>query len=682
VTGGTLYIGQGKWRCSGTVTIDRSIAIVGSLGTAPYNASTALFDTAGTWVISSSTTDTLFNITAPGVSISNLTIANKTSTTATSSIGIVLSNAGFFRFQNSTTIGFYDLAIIDKGGLWTMEGVNFINYLHYGIKVSNSACGDCGDWSILGCSFSTKTAGTTHIRYESSGGGKIIGNKFNWFGASAVRADVCIDVAINLLTSDLIISGNSFENYLLYGIKISPTAGFGNINITGNQFAAYAGVTYGSDIYVNNTNSVNITGNIFTEIVSTTSPAISINSVSNYTVGQNTFASRPVKVAVTSSTVGTIQRQMDQNIITDGTSVLYNVDKSNNQLVTIGGNRAISFSGGVPGDRFVMTIIQDGTGGWVPTFAGLTLTGANVFNTAPSATTQLIGTFTGPTSVTASFFSSSISMTTTQLTALGTVPTGTIAYNSTLSVMQYYTGSAWAAIGSKVFGNSASSTGNTMLIGDNIAPATAASRTKVVQGNTSGNSEYAMGQDATHSMFFYWNYNATAASAYGAVETYANNNPLLLQTGAGKVGIGMTSAPTARFHLPAGTATANTAPLKLTSGTSLTTPEAGAVEFDGTNYFATSSTTRYTLAKTLTNTATLDFSSTAAQTSSTLTITVTGAVDGDVVYVGVPNAAQNANSDYSAYVSATNTVTVRFSNYSSSSIDPASASFRVSVIKY
>jgi VCBS repeat-containing protein len=134
--------------------------------------------------------------------------------------------------------------------------------------------------------------------------------------------------------------------------------------------------------------------------------------------------------------------------------------------------------------------------------------------------------------------------------------------------------------------------------------------------------------------------------------------------------------------LDAGTATAATAPLKFTSGTNLTTPEAGAVEFDGTNYFATSSTTRYTLAKTLTNTATLDFTSTSAGTSNDLTITVTGASDGDVVYVGAPNASVNANTSFSAWVSTSNTVTVRFNNYSSGAVDPASGTFRVSVIKY
>ncbi len=54
------------------------------------------------------------------------------------------------------------------------------------------------------------------------------------------------------------------------------------------------------------------------------------------------------------------------------------------------------------------------------------------------------------------------------------------------------------------------------------------------------------------------------------------------------VGIG-TTIPTAVLNIKAGTATANTAPLKFTSGVNLTTPEAGAVEYDGTNLFFTDS---------------------------------------------------------------------------------------------
>lgn len=55
----------------------------------------------------------------------------------------------------------------------------------------------------------------------------------------------------------------------------------------------------------------------------------------------------------------------------------------------------------------------------------------------------------------------------------------------------------------------------------------------------------------------------------------------------GYVAIGTNSTPTARLHLPAGTAAASTAPLKLTAGTNLTTPENGAFEFDGTNLYFT-----------------------------------------------------------------------------------------------
>lgn len=53
-----------------------------------------------------------------------------------------------------------------------------------------------------------------------------------------------------------------------------------------------------------------------------------------------------------------------------------------------------------------------------------------------------------------------------------------------------------------------------------------------------------------------------------------------------RVGVGVT-APLAALHLKAGTASANTSPLKLTSGINLTTAEAGAMEYNGTNLFFT-----------------------------------------------------------------------------------------------
>lgn len=56
------------------------------------------------------------------------------------------------------------------------------------------------------------------------------------------------------------------------------------------------------------------------------------------------------------------------------------------------------------------------------------------------------------------------------------------------------------------------------------------------------------------------------------------------------------SAPTARIHLPAGTAAASTAPLKLTTGTLLGVAETGAAEFDGSDFYLTPDATRYGVA--------------------------------------------------------------------------------------
>lgn len=87
--------------------------------------------------------------------------------------------------------------------------------------------------------------------------------------------------------------------------------------------------------------------------------------------------------------------------------------------------------------------------------------------------------------------------------------------------------------------------------------------------------------------------------------------------------------------------------------------------------------------KVLTNTATLDFGSTAPGAVTDLTITVTGAALGDVVILGVPNGSTVAAGDFTAWVSATNTVTVRFANNQLvGSLDPASGTFRATVLQH
>lgn len=80
-------------------------------------------------------------------------------------------------------------------------------------------------------------------------------------------------------------------------------------------------------------------------------------------------------------------------------------------------------------------------------------------------------------------------------------------------------------------------------------------------------------------------------------------------------------------------------------------------------------------------TATLNFPVTATRTSSDITFTVTGATTGDAVSLGVPNAAVLINTCFTAWISAENTVTVRFNNYDNADKDPASGVFKVMIIK-
>ncbi len=81
-------------------------------------------------------------------------------------------------------------------------------------------------------------------------------------------------------------------------------------------------------------------------------------------------------------------------------------------------------------------------------------------------------------------------------------------------------------------------------------------------------------------------------------------------------------------------------------------------------------------------TSTLDFANTAAGSATDLTVTVTGAVDGDPVMVGIPNGATVGNGHFVGWVSSANTVTVRFLNNNLlAALNPASADFKILVMK-
>jgi hypothetical protein len=106
----------------------------------------------------------------------------------------------------------------------------------------------------------------------------------------------------------------------------------------------------------------------------------------------------------------------------------------------------------------------------------------------------------------------------------------------------------------------------------------------VLYATLAGSAKGLIGQDG--GSFYFSSYNPNALAFYtnggGKLAMWITQN-------SSNVGFGHAS-PTASVHIKAGTATASTAPLKFTSGTLLTTPEAGAVEFLTDKLYATITT--------------------------------------------------------------------------------------------
>lgn len=180
---------------------------------------------------------------------------------------------------------------------------------------------------------------------------------------------------------------------------------------------------------------------------------------------------------------------------------------------------------------------------------------------------------------------------------------------------------------------------------------------------------------------FYHNPTYTVSSG-----SFTNRSGIIIDNTASSVvhtnGFGV-AAPTAQLHIGASTTAANTASIKIAEGSRQTSAEDGTINYVSNNLEFTETSTPYIIAKTLTATASLDFPSVSAGGTQTLTITVTGASDGDIALVSIPNAAKSAGLIFgTAWVSAADTVSIEVYNSTGSPIDPASATFRASVIKY
>ncbi|RMA58822.1 hypothetical protein [Ulvibacter antarcticus] len=165
-------------------------------------------------------------------------------------------------------------------------------------------------------------------------------------------------------------------------------------------------------------------------------------------------------------------------------------------------------------------------------------------------------------------------------------------------------------------------------------------------------------------------------------ETAYENGLEMTIRATGRVGIG-TGNPTAALQLKAGTATANSAPLKLTPGTKLSTPETGTIEYDGTSIYFTPNSSRRLLLTGLKTTATLNFPIIINGLTDELSVTVPGAAVGSSCDCN-PLGAIETGLQWSCYVSSANTVRVRLNKITTGPldiVDPASRNWRILVME-
>lgn len=158
----------------------------------------------------------------------------------------------------------------------------------------------------------------------------------------------------------------------------------------------------------------------------------------------------------------------------------------------------------------------------------------------------------------------------------------------------------------------------------------------------------------------------------------ALENARMFQTGRTSFGSTVDNAA----FIQAGANTTTVAQLFLNgSATDVSSPTNGMLWYNSTTHILNfeENSIQYGIAKTLTGTGVLDFPSTGAGAIADLTITVTGAVVGDAVSIGVPNTALTTTATFWGWVSSSNTVTVRYSPKATE--DPASGTFRATIIK-
>lgn len=460
--GGVLYFPPGIYLVSGVLTLGNAIKVLGCGGGLLQSPVAA---NAITTIVSNSLTLDVFVVNADGCEFDNIAGFNKQVGTPTAGHFILWNKSQHAKISRCSAYGFFINMEFVNGYNWQMDGCFLYGAVTFNLIIADVALPDGGDSTISNCNFYTAAtyAGMTHIKYLSSGGLKVINNKFN---SGGINAKHCIWAPINGATVDLEICNNSFENFTGCGIFIDPSVAFGNIIINGNQFAGNSGSSQDTGcnlIHINTGSNVVIDDNIFVNTIKgvTTGSGPFVytgyniyNAATNCTVGVGNnygqIGGAPYQNSVIGGIAPNVGRMSQPFTITPAATVTCDLCYGKNQYLRLTANTTVNFASVLQGERFKLRVIQDGTGGRTLTLNLLGgYTGIRTINPVAAGITDIeiwidpviqlyiaeiadwtyLGTFT-----------------TTQKNAITPVAASMKCYDSTLNKLCVYTGAAWETI--------------------------------------------------------------------------------------------------------------------------------------------------------------------------------------------------------------------------------------------
>ena len=357
--GGKVILQAKSYLINTTVVINKPIWFEGQgMGDSTIaNGATRIITTSGSIVV--------FDVKENHCQFSNLAFYNNSATTPTA--GAALGFTGNtrtgsfvwgFNLDKVYISGFYDGILATNGIEWGITGCYFKRPVRYAINIACTSVPDAGDSYINNCEFIPRIGGSVAaIFQQSSGGLKITGCKFN--GGTGVKFTNQLYVAINGTTSDLLVSGNSFENFDSTAINISVSgASFSNITITGNQFAGLGAKN--NDIKIGGINPVIITGNVFTSITSSIS---AISSGGSQAILCNTYSGYTTPVA----------QALGNSVDIQNGSIAITGSTANSATLSIYSGGLGFFASSYPGGFGVPALAGMGAMGPSPTTRGITL---------------------------------------------------------------------------------------------------------------------------------------------------------------------------------------------------------------------------------------------------------------------------------------------------------------------